>query len=77
MTPERSFTHLSLLLVEYCCWKSGEALKWEHEMEEDHTLKEVKPLLLRTWGVKGVKGELKLGLEDVKRTAQWHMTGCQ
>lgn len=36
-------------------------------MGEGLILKEVKALLLGTWGVKGVKGELKLGLEDVKQ----------
>lgn len=43
-------------------------MKWEHEVEEGHILKEAKPLLLRTSEIKGVKGGLELGLEDVKQT---------
>lgn len=38
-------------------------------MGEGCILKEVKPVLLRTWGVKGVKGKLKLGFRDKLPTA--------
>lgn len=43
-------------------------------MGEGRILKEVKPLLLRTWELKGVKGKLKL---ELRQTGHCHVTGSE
>lgn len=62
MIPERSFTHLSLLLVEYCSWKPGKALKQGAWDGRGPHFERGKTTAVKNLGGKGGEGQIKIGI---------------